>query len=165
MDYTISAIKTRYGGVVFRSRLEAKWAAMFDLVGWRWTYEPRDFNGWIPDFVVHASRDIYVEVKPVRDFPAEVAGKLERSGCDDRMMIVGDCVPLFGHTSLFGWYCHPDSGFEVVGFSTADEQCFPGSRFGFMDQHGDHADSGEVLALWREAGNRTRWNPSARSTQ
>lgn len=165
MDYTINAIETRYGGVVFRSRLEAKWAAMFDLVGWRWTYEPRDFNGWIPDFAVHAWRDIYVEVKPVSDFPAAVAAKMERSGCDDRMMIVGDCVPLFGHTSFFGWYCHPDSGFEVVGFSPADEQLFPGSRFGFMDQHNDHADAGEVLALWREAGNRTRWNPSARSTQ
>ena len=158
MNYAIAAIETRYNGVNFRSRLEAKWAAMFDLVGWRWTYEPRDFNGWIPDFVVHAWREIYVEVKPVNDFPKEVAAKMERSGCDARMMIVGDCVPLFGNTSLFGWYCVPDSGFEVVGFSPGDDQCFRGARFGFMEEWGYHANADEVVALWREAGNRTRWN-------
>jgi len=30
--YTIPAIPTRYNGVNFRSRLEAKWAAFFDLL-------------------------------------------------------------------------------------------------------------------------------------
>ena len=34
-DYTkIAAIPTTYSGVVFRSRLEARWAAFFDLCGW-----------------------------------------------------------------------------------------------------------------------------------
>lgn len=39
------AIPTRYSGVQFRSRLEAKWAAMFDLFGWSWEYEPFDCVG------------------------------------------------------------------------------------------------------------------------
>jgi hypothetical protein len=46
----LTAIPTRYGGVQFRSRLEARWAAFFDLAGWRWQYEPIDLAGWIPDF-------------------------------------------------------------------------------------------------------------------
>ena len=34
-------IPTLYGGVRFRSRLEARWAAFFfDVAGWSWEYEP-----------------------------------------------------------------------------------------------------------------------------
>jgi hypothetical protein len=35
-----SPIVTEYAGARFRSRLEARWAAFFDLCGWRWEYEP-----------------------------------------------------------------------------------------------------------------------------
>lgn len=64
MEY--AAIKTKYGGVSFRSRLEAKWAAFFDLLDWSWDYEPIDLNGWIPDFVIRngSSKRIFIEVKP-----------------------------------------------------------------------------------------------------
>ena len=36
---TIKAIETRYGGHLFRSRLEARWAMFFDLAGIPWQYE------------------------------------------------------------------------------------------------------------------------------
>lgn len=70
----IKAIPTEYGGIRFRSRLEARWAAMFDKLGWKWHYEPLDFDGYIPDFLLQFARDeewggipkeIFVEVKPV----------------------------------------------------------------------------------------------------
>lgn len=48
----IGAIPTEYRGVHFRSRLEARWACWFDLVGWPWTYEPLELSGYIPDFLV-----------------------------------------------------------------------------------------------------------------
>jgi hypothetical protein len=60
-----SAIPTRYGGVQFRSRLEARWAAFFDLARWRWQYEPFDLNGWIPDFRLCGKVPALVEVKPI----------------------------------------------------------------------------------------------------
>lgn len=60
-----AAIPTLYKGIRFRSRLEARWAALFDLAGWRWDYEPFDLAGWIPDFIIHAHRPILVEVKPI----------------------------------------------------------------------------------------------------
>lgn len=157
VDYSITPIETRYNGVKFRSRLEAKWAAMFDIVGWAWTYEPRDFRGWIPDFAIHVYRDIYVEVKPVSGFPAAVAKKMTDSGCDERMMIVGERVPLVSGSSFFGWYSTSDSEFEIVGFSPAEDHMFPGSRFGFMEAYGYHSDHREVTYLWREAGNRVRY--------
>lgn len=57
-------IETVYGGIRFRSRLEAKWAAFFNRIGWKWTYEPFDGNGYIPDFLIDGKRPFLVEVKP-----------------------------------------------------------------------------------------------------
>lgn len=60
-----ASIPTTYKGINFRSRLEAKWACFFDLLEWRWEYEPVDLNKWIPDFVINGvDFPIYVEVKP-----------------------------------------------------------------------------------------------------
>ena len=59
------AIPTQYRFVQFRSRLEARWAAFFDLLGWPWEYEPIDLDGYIPDFILtFPYAHILVEVKP-----------------------------------------------------------------------------------------------------
>jgi hypothetical protein len=52
MNYDIKAIETKYAGTIFRSRLEARWAAFFDVFGWSWVYEPFDLEGWLPDFLL-----------------------------------------------------------------------------------------------------------------
>lgn len=62
-DKVIPAIPTKYKGVHFRSRLEARWAAMFDLLDWTWEYEPIDLDGYIPDFILTFQDPILVEVK------------------------------------------------------------------------------------------------------
>lgn len=68
-EYTIAAIPTVYNGVKYRSRLEARWAAFFDLLGWRHTYEPYDMGAWSPDFLIslksELSSSMLVEVKPI----------------------------------------------------------------------------------------------------
>jgi hypothetical protein len=73
----MNAIPTHYNGINFRSRLEAKWARFFDLLGWPYEYEPIDLNGYIPDFVLKFDTPIAVEIKP--DFTriklTESAGK------------------------------------------------------------------------------------------
>lgn len=56
-------IPTMYAGAQFRSRIEARWASMFDRLGWRWEYEPFDANGYIPDFVLMGDEPVLVEVK------------------------------------------------------------------------------------------------------
>jgi hypothetical protein len=76
MKYNIKNHPTLYNDVIFRSRLEARWAAFFDLVGWNWEYEPLDLFGWTPDFRVtipcendgcNGHHILLVEVKPYFD--------------------------------------------------------------------------------------------------
>lgn len=73
-----------------RSRQEARWARMFDFVGWEWEYEPVDLDGWLPDFWL-PGQEVLVECKPAlrpQDFePAEY--KAEQSGYKGRVVILG----------------------------------------------------------------------------
>jgi hypothetical protein len=81
LNYGIEAIPTKYKNIQFRSRLEATWACFFDKLGWDWTYEPFDLNGWIPDFAISGyNKDpILVEVKPISSFNKETAEKISRA--------------------------------------------------------------------------------------
>ncbi len=63
----IAAIPTDYNGIKFRSRLEAKWAYYFDLIGLKWEFEPEgyklsDGTYYLPDFEIKGFG--YVEIKP-----------------------------------------------------------------------------------------------------
>jgi hypothetical protein len=62
-------IPTTYKSTRFRSRLEARWAAFFDLLGWSWVYEPFDADGWIPDFLIEGAAPLLIEVGPCIDRP------------------------------------------------------------------------------------------------
>tara|TARA_R100001594_G_scaffold13896_1_gene29565 strand:+ start:19121 stop:19783 length:663 start_codon:yes stop_codon:yes gene_type:complete len=83
MEYNITPIETRYGGTLFRSRLEARWAACFDNYGWQWTYEPFDLDGWFPDFLLKSETskhpDVLVEVKPITSFCDETSQRIQKS--------------------------------------------------------------------------------------
>lgn len=66
---TIPAIPTQFNGIQFRSRLEARWAAFFEILDWNYVYEPLDANGYIPDFLITHPDSIglpplLIEVKP-----------------------------------------------------------------------------------------------------
>lgn len=81
----MNAIPTKYNGVQFRSRLEAKWAAFFDLVEWDWKYEPLDLMGYIPDFVISFRNSRFIfEVKPnsTDDEHSATIKKIYHSGWD-----------------------------------------------------------------------------------
>lgn len=67
---SMKPIQTIYQGYKFRSRLEARWAYFFDLMGIEWEYEPQGFEighiRYLPDFKVTApTGDVFwYEVKP-----------------------------------------------------------------------------------------------------
>ena len=81
-------VVTEYGDTVFRSQLEARWAAYFDNRGIAWEYEPVRRDGWTPDFrLVLNSVEAYAEVKPVSEFPMDVAQRILSSGCRDVVIL------------------------------------------------------------------------------
>ncbi len=63
----IKAIPTKYRGIPFRSRLEARWAVFFDAIGFKYHYELEGFDlghvWYLPDFFLQ-ERDTWVEIKP-----------------------------------------------------------------------------------------------------
>ena len=62
----IKAIETKYNGFNFRSRLEARWAIFFDMIGLKYEYEVEGYemNGvrYLPDFYI-PSLDRWFEIK------------------------------------------------------------------------------------------------------
>ena len=114
-------IPTTYKGYRFRSRLEATWAAMFDLLAWPWLYEPIDLAGYIPDFILNfPPAPLLVEVKPAfafNDLP-QYGAKIAASGWDKDYLIVG-AGPL-----------EPDGLYNVLGLIT--EQYYPDEHSNVM---------------------------------
>ena len=81
---------TEYAGTTFRSQLEARWAAYFDQRGIAWQYEPVRLSGWTPDFrLVLNGVEAYAEVKPVSEFPMDVAQRVLGAGWTGDILILG----------------------------------------------------------------------------
>lgn len=111
-----SAIETIYRKYNFRSRLEAKWATFFDLCGWNWSYEPPEFDGYIPDFVI-GDRPTLVEIKPFyhqSDWKEAIA-KIISSGCRQSVICLGsdptwisvELTEDFDPAPAIAWLAHP----------------------------------------------------------
>lgn len=73
VDVAIKAIETTYNNTRFRSRLEARWACLFDALGITWYYEHEGYETphgwylpdfWLPDVTVNRAKGVLFEVKP-----------------------------------------------------------------------------------------------------
>lgn len=152
--YNIKAHRTTYHGVTFRSRLEARWAAFFDLVGWEWEYEPIDLVGWSPDFRVVIPCDhsecngqhvLLAEVKPyftLKDFEGHpcldypYGHKWDEA--DDKNIPADASAALGGNPSVTHWEMVHGSGGAVEGV---------------------HTWIHDPSFYWNEAGKRVQYNP------
>lgn len=168
MNYVIKAHPTRYNGIMFRSRLEARWAAFFDLhneivsmmkepLAYRWLltwkYEPIDFEGWTPDFYLsfhcgHSEcppiHELYIEVKPANNIEEL------RNMCSKQMKKIGPySVPS---PAMFESNPFVTEWEMVHGLGSAMEEITSWLACGQWP--------GEVEDLWREAGNEVQWRPS-----
>jgi hypothetical protein len=185
--YTVRAHETLYAGTRFRSRLEARWAAFFDLCGWRWEYEPLDLNGWMPDFVLLGAAEILVEVKPVFTFDIGWCGGVTKDplpGVSDKVakasretgreaLIVGAHLMASESGLAVGalfeqaaWTFGTFLAFEERADFCSETGSYHGrmtggyeGRNGFLEYHTNGSTLSEktILEWWAEAGNRTRW--------
>lgn len=170
----VSAIATKYAGCTFRSRTEARWAALFDTLSWDWDYEPFDLKGYIPDFVLafpHAP--VLVEVKAaacMADLEPH-REKIERSGWEGEYLIVGSYP--FRSAS---WTDAATLG-RMEGGEAVFQRCVKCGDFSFFDSNGGWgcrvcgAYDGDRLIdpqsfdyaseLFRMASGRVQWKPPA----
>lgn len=88
-------IETTYNGYRFRSRLEARWAVFFDMLGWKYLYEPEgfDLNGvwYLPDFYL-PEEDTWFEVKLSKKLTEAEREKITRfiETGSHYMLLIGD---------------------------------------------------------------------------
>ena len=172
--YKVKAHPTMYNGVQYRSRLEARWAAFFDLAGWKHEYEPIDLPGWSPDFILHGkTAKVLVEVKPVYEFPKDVADKIDNAiPCDhsNEVLIIG--LAPFLHSNydhhFIGWLRDingtwdgsPFTDYGRLGFcsETQSFQCRMSDEYWGGCWTGDQdLTSAAVESKWRQAGNIVQW--------
>lgn len=173
MTTTRSGIPTTHAGTNFRSRLEARWAAFFDLVGWSWTYEPFDADGWIPDFLIAGERPFLIEVGPCSthdQFRDKATKPLTHSELPTLVVGVGPNVirmpdvPGLRPEFCAGWFVNEHPAFAGPCFWVADESNArlavfqDGEHFpeGSWDTH-HHIEPDWLEALWRLAGNQVQW--------
>lgn len=140
-----AAKPTMYRNTQFRSRLEARWAAFFDLTSWTWKYEPFDLDLWTPDFVLRgAANSVLCEVKPItwqglepeqilqaRDLEKVRAYRTDHfdpENLKDELLILGDGPQRIGSDLVLGafmdeaWGTAPD--WAILGVSDYDDLCF-----------------------------------------
>ena len=172
---------TIYKGITFRSRLEARWAAMFDILGWAWEYEPESDGFYIPDFLLHGSagRQIYVEVKPLATFlgdrEAIAAKAFDAIGYGEQLLILTDQFPdaIGFDVALLGFLHSNDDRdhvednailFQPSGYDFAGEfGSWAGRLTGAYDGNalfeGSLVSKADLLKLWSQAGNAIQWKP------
>jgi hypothetical protein len=150
MNHSYESRPTFYNGVLFRTRLEARWACFFDLAAWKWDYEPIDLVGWTPTFRV--------------EFPCS------HTECAGSHVLLVDVKPFYHLSEFtglrcmdfpFGIYEKPDGSIETI---PADASAAFGihpdvSQWDMSHGAGGGTESvkgwiyGDVHELWNTAGN------------
>lgn len=127
----IKAIRTRYNGILFRSKLEAQWAKFFDSLNIPWIYEPEGFvfsdnTMYMPDFYLPDSEQ-WFEVKGImNDADSHKINMLCKEGVHD--VVIGYANGEFEmyDTEL----CWIDKGLTFLN------QCTQCGKYSFMNSIG-----------------------------
>lgn len=83
----LTPIETRYAGILFRSRIEARWALFFDKIGVPWEYKREgykldDSTWYLPDFWM-PYHNSFIEIKgakPTLEEEAKASFLSQQSG-------------------------------------------------------------------------------------
>lgn len=193
MDYNYKAKPTLYNGITFRSILEARWAAFFDLVGWKYQYEPFEIGGRLPDFILYCSgsgynfKQVIAEVKPeafcndefykslcksYKGYPAMILVLNENpfSVMEERTVKLGNEVDMYSdvsaaetlHIDPMCMKCVNDFSSYYMMWDGVMEGTVQRKDFIIVSSENSRysekeMDYRELLALWKEAGNRVQF--------
>lgn len=163
-------------GILFRSRVEATWAGVFDALGLRWEYEPYDLEGYIPDFVLafDDGGEVLVEVKHSATLwtPRVAAPHLRKvrdSGWVGEVALLGATTrPLGGGFSLgvglaAGASASPDRTAPDVALTPSEGGWALRAGGGAEERRWAAGPGGlDFGAMWAAAKNASQWAPAAR---
>ena len=165
-------LSAMYRGLRFRSRVEATWAAFFDIVRWPWEYSSIHVGEYVPAFVLHFPQaPVLIDVMTISGDAWDLqkyVGQLEAATWAGEKLIVG--AALFegytwsGATTIglllddsAGWDeavfescggCGSYSFFSATGsYHCRVNGCYDGKHFIGLE---DHAIN---VRRWREASN------------
>ena len=162
LDYTMRSIPTMFNGIQYRSRLEARWAAFFNSMGWPFTYEPMDLCGWAPDFLLRANakKPLFVEIKPIVTWENSVAEKAERAmppGVTHDLLICGLGIEYPGGMPMIGWMGKWKKDHWFWDDATITRFQGPVSLTEWETNQIQISDSGNVQSAWNHACNAVQW--------
>ncbi len=92
----MKVLPTKYRGITYRSRAEARWAVVFDKVGWTHLYEPETFclpcGNYLPDFYL-PNVDAFFEVKGLAPSAFERLRAEELCAGTEKVVVVSSGPP------------------------------------------------------------------------
>lgn len=154
MTPEVRSYPTKYQGCQFRSRLEARWAAFFDLVRWPWVYEPFDLPGYSPDFLIRKPVDMIAEVKPCLNKEAMISmsGKIIECKWPGWIVMLG-ASPV-----------KPEDGYPPGSGSFGIRRFMGDPKTEWDDlvpcgKNGVPMRLKRMIELWNEASSEVQWNP------
>jgi hypothetical protein len=112
----MKALETEYDGIFFRSRLEARWAILFNSLKLRWVYEPECFilssgQKYTPDFYI-PKFDLYVEIKPNFDWLKDDYHYGRYKEFNKKLLVLSGDYPNFNVNYLINGYLTYDGQYE-----------------------------------------------------
>lgn len=105
MEYNYKPRPEKYNGRIYRSKLEAKYARLFDILDFKFEYEPETaLDGWLIDFMVidHFSKIWFVEVKPMFAIDEKLKAKLMRATNNATNVLIASENPNIIYKHAFG---------------------------------------------------------------
>jgi hypothetical protein len=129
---------TVYRGIQFRSRIEARWAVIFDFFGIQWEFEPEHYSlpvgNYLPDFWL-VGQDCWIEIKGPHPTEFEQAKARGLARLTQKVVYIFCCgIPRIGQDGApwdyqcgkdlwaHGYRYNPD-GTEAMGYMFAVKEC------------------------------------------
>lgn len=176
----MKAIETKYNGVTFRSRMEARWAVFMDALGMKWDYEPEAYEldglSYLPDFWLPEQK-VFFEVKPAEPTNEEREKAARLADFTKHHVIIqsgNPHLPVFGDNSetpicIFGkdgedypyWWCECPTCHKVDFQYTGRSERIK-CRCAKKDGRDYNHDTPRLKRAYEIAKGHTFWVPPAR---
>ncbi len=176
----MKSIETKFRGITFRSRLEARWAVFMNALGVMFDYEPEgyDLDGlfYLPDFWLPKQK-VFLEIKPEEPSDEELEKARRLSELSKRAVLISfgqPRVPDFDHQDSMQsitsggwdsgyWWCECQTcGALDIEFNGRSHRIRCHCDKGGSDK-GYNFDSPKLIRAYEIAQQQVFWSPRAAS--